>query len=345
MNQGKGIRGKKIRSAAISVIIGGIVVWFLLSKIDLKDIPRAIGNISLQSLAIAFLLHVIATFLKAVRFKVILRSGISLKHLFPIVSLYMFFANILPMRSGDVLYVYLLKKQAQTSGTKGIASLVIGAIADLVVILVGFLVVGFYLGDALAAGASYFLSALEHQAGTLSQRARGNIPFLIIAAMLLAVGFAVLVMIGRRSRSRQHRFWRYVSTAKSKIQEVGREVGDTPIDMRLLGIFICSVLIIAFRFGTQCYLVRSMGINISIWKLNFALLFGALFALLPIHGPAHFGTMEAPWVAILYLLGVSEGDAITSAFSLHIIIIMYSIIMGLYGVLSLRILKTEMAHR
>ncbi len=88
-----------------------------------------------------------------------------------------------------------------------------------------------------------------------------------------------------------------------------------------------------------------MGMNISIWKLNFALLFGALFALLPIHGPAHFGTMEAPWVVILYFLGVPKGDAITSGFSLHIIIIMYSIIMGLYGALSLRILKTEIAHR
>jgi uncharacterized membrane protein YbhN (UPF0104 family) len=82
-------------------------------------------------------------------------------------------------------------------------------------------------------------------------------------------------------------------------------------------------------------------ISINIWKLNFALLFGALFALLPIHGPAGFGTMEAPWVVILYFLDVPKEDAITSGFSLHIIIIIFSIIMGIYGFLNFRILKSQ----
>ena len=344
MNQEKDTGRKKIRSAVVSIIVGGIIVWFLLSKIDPRDIPRAIGNISLRSLAIAFLLHVIATFLKAVRFKVILRSGIRLKHLFPIVSLYMFFANVLPMRSGDILYVYLLKKQARTPGTKGVASLVIGAIADLVVIMVGVIVVGFYLGDALAEGVSYFFSALEHQVGILAQKAKGSLPFFIVAVVLLAAGVTALILVGRKGINRQHRVWRYVSIAKSKIREVGRELADTPLDIRLPGILICSILIMVFRFGAQCYLVRAMGMNISIWKLNFALFFGALFAMLPIHGPAHFGTIEAPWVMILYFLNVSKTDAITSGFSLHIVIIIYSIIMGLYGALSLRILKPETAH-
>jgi len=339
MNQERANYRGKVRSAAISIVVGGFIVWLLLRKIDLWDIPNAIGNIPLRSLGVAFLLHVIATFLKAFRFKVILRSGIRLKHLFPIVSLYMFFANVLPIRTGELSYVYLLKKHDQTSGTKSFASLVIGAIADLLVILVGFLVVGFYLGDALAEGAGYFFSALEHQAGTLAQKAKDNILSIIIVGGFLTAGVIALIFIRRRVINREHGLWRHASTVKSKIREVGRELADTPLDLRLVGIFICSILIIVFRFGTQCYLVRSMGIDIGIWKLNFALLFGALFALLPIHGPAGFGTVEAPWVMILLLLSVPRADATTSGFSLHIIIIMFSIIMGIYGALNLRILR------
>ena len=337
MNQERANYRGKVRSAVISIVVGGVIVWLLLRKIDLRDIPNAIGNIPLWSLAIAFLLHVIATFFKAFRFKVILKSGIRLKHLFPIVSLYMFFANVLPIRTGELSYVYLLKKHDQTPGTKSFASLVIGAIADLTVIAVGFLVVGFYLGDALAEGAGYFVSALEHEAGTLAQKAKGNILSIMIVGGLLTAGVVALILIRRRGIQREHRLWRYASTVKSKIREVGRELADTPLDSRLLGIFACSILIIVFRFGTQCYLVRSMGMDISIWKLNFALLFGAVFALLPIHGPAGFGTVEVPLVIILHLLIVP--NATTLAFSLHIIIIMFSIIMGLYGALNLRILR------
>lgn len=339
MNQERANYRGKVRSAVISIVVGGVIVWLLLRKIDLREIPNAIGNIPLRNLGVAFLLHVIATFLKAFRFKVILKSGIRLKHLFPIVSLYMFFANVLPIRTGELSYVYLLKKHDQTSGIKSFASLVIGAIADLLVILVGFLVVGFYLGDALAEGAGYFFSALEHGIGTLAQKAKGNILLIIIAGVLFTAHVVALIFIRRRGIHRGHHLWKYASTVKSKIREVGRELADTPLDFRLLGIFVCSILIIVFRFGTQCYLVHSMGIDIGIWKLNFALLFGALFALLPIHGPAGFGTVEAPWVIILSLLSVPKEDAITSGFSLHIIIIMFAIVMGIYGALNLRILK------
>ena len=226
MNQERANYRGKVRSAVISIVVGGVIVWLLLRKVDLWEIPNAIGNIPLRNLGIAFLLHVIATFLKAFRFKVILRSGIKLKHLFPIVSLYMFFANVLPIRTGELSYVYLLKKHDQTSGIKSFASLVIGAIADLLVILVGFFVVGFYLGDVLVEGAGYFFSALEHGVGTLGQKAKGNILLIIMVGGFLTAGVVVLIFIRRRGVHREHRLWKYASTVKSKIRSEERRVGN-----------------------------------------------------------------------------------------------------------------------
>jgi len=327
-------RRKRIRNAAISIVVGGIIVWFLLSKIDPRDIPRAVSNIPLGSFVIAFLLYATSVYLKAIRFKVILRIGISLRELFPMVSLYMFFANILPMRAGELSYVYLLKKQAGTPGTKSFASLIIGGIADAILILIAMFAVGWHLRDALTEGTSYFFSALEQKSRLIGPWAYG-----LMVVIVLVVGSVIgfLIFDFRFSIYRSSAVWKSkIENLKSKIIEVGREL-KTSFDIRLLGIIaVCSILIIALRFGTQWYLVRSMGINIGIWKLTFALLFGVLFSLVPMHGPAGFGTVEAPWVLSLLVLNVPEKDAITSGFGLHIIIIMYCMVLGLYGILDFR---------
>ena len=377
MNRRRDTRRKKVRNTFVSIVIGGIIVWFLLSKINPREIPRAIGNIPLWSLVIAFSLYATSVFFKAVRFKMILRTGISLRQLFPIVSLYMFFANTLPMRAGELSYVYLLKKQTRTPGAKSFASLIVGGIADVTVILAAMFIVGWRLKEALAEGISLFLSALGRRSklmGSWAHELMGLSAYkLIIAIVFLVGGTIALVLLKRRlmqsivssqqsivnsqqslvdrglatSDYRPKTGQHLASSIKEKILEVGRELADTPFDIRLLGIFACSISIIALRFGTQWYLVRSMGISIGIWQLSFALLFGVLFSLVPIHGPAGFGTVEAPWVAALVILSVPQKEAITSGFGLHIIIIMYCVVLGLFGfsILGFRFSISRIANR
>jgi hypothetical protein len=266
------------------------------------------------------------------------------------------------MRAGELSYVYLLKKQTRTRGTKSFASLLIGGVADATVILIAMSIVGWHLRVPLAEGTSYFLSTLGQKSGLTGSWAYGLMIAIVFLAGAAIFGYRALRARYRKLRedtrcrtqvetrhavSLQSRVlgleFHIVSTVKTKILEVGRELADTftgrdtcATIVRLLGIAACSMLIIAFRFGTLWYLVRSMGIAIGIWKLSFALLFGVLFSLVPIHGPAGLGTVEAPWVASLVILDVSQKDAITSGFGLHIIIILYCVILGLYGISDLR---------
>jgi uncharacterized membrane protein YbhN (UPF0104 family) len=337
-NANKETRRKTVRNTVVSVIIGGVIVWFLLSKIDVLDVPRTIGRISLWSLLLAFALYVISVFLKSLRFKIILRTDMSLKRLFPIISLYTFFANILPMRAGELSYVYFLKKEAETRGTKSVASLIAAGIADAVVILIAMFIVGWRLKSALAEGISRFRLALW-------QRIEANFLLIAIIGILLFVGIITLILLRRRLTldNRESRIQRIVSSIRAKVLEVWRELVNVSLDARLLGIIVFSVLIIAFRLATQWYLVRAMGIGIGIWQVSFALLFGVLFSLLPIHGPAGFGTVEGPWVLTLSVLGVSLEDAITSGIGLHIIIIMYCVILGISGIIGIGIARRHSA--
>jgi len=341
MNQEKSIRIKGVRSTVISVIVGGVIVWFLLSKIDVRDIPRAIGAISLQSLLFAFLLYVISVFLKSLRFRTILRDVISLRRLFPIISLYTFFSNILPMRTGELSYIYFLKKEAKTPGTKSFASLIAAGIADATVLLMAMFIVGWHLREALAKGLLRFQSASGQRTEMLARMAKRNLSLFIAIAILTVGGIVGLILLKRKHTQggQVSGTRRLAASIKAKSLEVWSELANTSFDLRLLSIIVLSVLIIAFRFGTQWYLVQSMGISIGIWKFSFALLFGVLFSLLPVHGPAGFGTVEGPWVLTLSVLNVSREDAITSGFGLHIIIIMYCIILGIYGVADMFVRK------
>lgn len=338
-------RVKRIRTVAISFIISGVIVWFLLSQIDPRDIPRVIGKIPFWSLGIAFLFYTFSVFLKALRFRIILRTGISLGQLFPIVSLYMFFANVLPMRAGELSYIYLLKKQARTPGTKSFASLIIGGIADAAVVLLAMLVVGWHLRNALG---NVIVALTDNLAGKICILIRSEkfIFTFIIAVILLTMGVIGLVMV-RRKTSRQSYIRQYIrqymQIIKSKVYEVGHELADTSFDVRLLGIITCSILIIAFRFVTQWYLIKSMGIGINIWEISFALLFGVLFSLVPVHGPAGLGTVEVPWVLALSAISdVPLKDIIASGFGLHIIIIIYCVILGFFGAVTLRFMPSGM---
>ncbi len=264
--------------------------------------------------------------MKAARFRTILRSDIGLGHIFGIVSLYTFFSNILPMRAGELSYMYLLKREANTPGTKSFASLIVGAIADMVIVFAMMFIVIWHLKSELAKRSMDIL--VSDFAGSLIEKFTGLRLIIIISVILLVLAIGILLV--------RYRFRKYFLVIKKKVIEVIRELAFVRFDLRLLAIIIFSILIIVFRLGTQWYIVRSMEVNINIWQFAFALLFGVLFSLIPIHGPAGFGTVEAPWVLALVYLDVSQKDAITSGFSLHIIIMVFCAILGLFGAISLR---------
>ncbi len=55
-----------------------------------------------------------------------------------------------------------------------------------------------------------------------------------------------------------------------------------------------------------------------------------------IYGIGGFGTIEAIWTLVYVPLGMTLNDAIISGFSYHLIILLYTLFLGLTGILCLR---------
>lgn len=306
---------KRYVSLIISFVIGILIVYYLLSAIDPTDIPRAISKIPLTNLSIAFLMYALSVFVKSLRFNVILSdTRIGLWRMFNIVSLYMFFANFLPMRAGELSYLVLMKRTANTSGTASLASLIIGGIADVTLVLIAMVVVGWHFRH-LIKGKSIFDWAYNFVISLSSRYLK--------TAIALSIVLSIVLFLVVKLRER-FKLW-------ERIAQVIEQLKSVTFNAKIILVIILSLAIISLRFLSQWIIVYSMKLGIGIWEFSFALLFGTLLSLLPVHGPSGFGTVEAPWVLALLYLGIPKDDAIVSGFALHILVVLFSIIIGVYG--------------
>lgn len=81
-----------------------------------------------------------------------------------------------------------------------------------------------------------------------------------------------------------------------------------------------------------------MGFDLSYLSIIIGATFILLTTILPIQGIAGFGTTELIWTLVFVSLGLSKNAAIVSGFSYHILVILFFMILGIYGWLKIRIL-------
>ena len=120
----------------------------------------------------------------------------------------------------------------------------------------------------------------------------------------------------------------------NKILDILNQLTAFRLNVRFLKVWSYSLLCLSIRFGFQCYLVSEMGVGIPIVEVLFALTFTNGFNLLPIQTVGNFGTTEFPFAWFLNYFGTSFEIATVTGFSLHILILLYCLPLGMFGYLS-----------
>jgi uncharacterized membrane protein YbhN (UPF0104 family) len=77
-----------------------------------------------------------------------------------------------------------------------------------------------------------------------------------------------------------------------------------------------------------------MGLGVSIWAIILGSLIMVMFSAIPIHGIGSLGTIELVWAAALMALGATKEAAISSGFAVHILLLLFSGILGFYAIVS-----------
>jgi len=309
----------------LTAVLALALVAFLISRVQIGEIARALKSLSLITAALGFLIYLIFNMVKAIRFSLLLRREISPARLFPVMLLYSFWSNLLPMRAGDLSYLYMVKTGDGVKLTRGLSSLLIGSVVDASLNLILLLALGLYfmgdLEDAVPV-ATLFIIPLSFVLFLL-----GSLGVLWVKGAKLAMWF--------RSKG-----W-LPKMVLDKMADLLEEIGRFHPREILLGIVPISSIAFGIRLVLQCYLVDVMEFGFGWLKVIFALTFTGFFNLIPIQSIAGLGTVEAPWSWALVSLGEEGGKAIASGFSLHGIIIGYSLICGGLGFTIRRLIDHE----
>ena len=316
---------RRVTKIGLPTVLAIVLAYFLLKEIDIQEIPKTLSRLSIQALLIGFGCYCLLVLAKALRFRALLNLDSGVHRIFPILALHTFWGNILPMRTGDVSYVYLMQRRQKVDATQGIASLLVASLIDLVLLMGLVVATAWLLRPALR---DTFSGTVLYLMPLLMGGCLVAVVVFVYAAPNVCMRFAERCASPLLALEKQS-----VSWAVNKVLAVPQELTTFRSNKRFLEVWIYSVIALAIRFGFQCYLVAEMGVDIPMTEVLFALAFTNVFNLLPIQTVGNFGTTEFPFVWLLNHFGTSVETATVTGFSLHILILLYCLPLGMSGFL------------
>ncbi|AKB33543.1 hypothetical protein MSSIH_2853 [Methanosarcina siciliae HI350] len=309
--------------SAVALSIG--LLYILLSRVQFDEIVTTLTSINPAYIIAGFALYICSYFLRAFRFYILLHREIELKGLFNIICVHNMVNNILPARTGELSYIYLLKKVHKKTTGEGVASLMVARIFDIIALSLLFLISVLIVKDL----PEIFMNTI----GTVAL-------FMVIMLIYLIV----LLYSGRSFFGITKRFFGKYNLDQRKpgnyLLKIGEETVDslekTNIGNGIYLLILSSILIWLLNYSMVFFLLQGMTIHIPLQNVILGATFCLLTTVLPIQGVGGFGTSETVWTLVFVPLGMSLEAAIISGFSYHIILIMYYLFIGSYGLIALK---------
>ena len=309
------------------VIITVVLVAILLSQIKIADIIATLAGIDPLYLVAGFVLYVCSYLFRALRFYILLNGEVGIRDLFNIVCVHNMANNILPARTGELSYIYLLKKLHNKKAGEGLATLFVVRIFDFITISLLFLVSAFMMQG---------LPEMVIKMVWVIALFLGSITIFLIA--LLYVGNTFLNLVKR--------FFERFNWDKKYFADFLLRKGEETVDsfekikangkITVISLILTSVSIWLFLYSLNYVFVSGMDINLSYLEVVFASSFAVFTTVLPIQGIGGFGTLESGWAVGFIGVGLTKEIAISSGFGYHIIIWLYFLILGFRGLFRMR---------
>ena len=306
-----------------TVVITIVLVAILLSQIQIGAVITTLASINPLFLIAGFVLYACSYFLRALRFHILLNRKVGLRDLFNIVCVHNLVNNILPARTGELSYIYLLKKLHNKKAGEGIATLFVARVFDFIAISLLF-----------------FISALMIQdLPEMIMKAVWVIGFLLVVIVIL---LTILLYFGESFLNRVRRFFRMFNLDKKYFADYLLRKGEEAVEsfdeiktngkVRAIEVIIISFGIWLFMYSINYALITAININLDFFAVLLASTFSLFTTVLPIQGIGGFGTYEGGWTVGFIAVGLTKEVAISSGFTVHIIGLIYFLIMGIYGI-------------
>lgn len=318
---------KQTLAKIVAFVITIILVAILLSQVEIGDVVSTLAGIDSIHVIIGFVLYTCSYFFRALRFHILLNKEVRLRDLFNIVCVHNMVNNILPARTGELSYIYLLKKIHHKKMGEGIATLFVARVFDFITISLLFIGSTFVIQN---------LPELIMKLVWVIALFLGTITIFLIA--LLYSGDSFFKSVGRFCE-RFHWDKRYFV---DYLLRKGEETVECFEKIKTSGkVIVIALILNSFGIWLSLYslnyiLVSAMNINLSYCSVVFASTFAVFTTVLPIQGIGGFGTLESGWTVGFIAVGVTKEVAISSGFGYHIILLIFFLILGCYGTVMIK---------
>jgi len=289
-----------------------VILWLLFKSISLDFLFSVFSQLKWHVILIPFILYLIGNILRSLRTYILFEKSISYYKIFNITCIHNFLNNVLPWRMGEFSHIFLLKNEG-IEGTKGLFTLGILRIFDMVIILLFFSV-------------------------SLLFAPKSNIFFNYFALffcflLLLIIYFLIfkpIFILNFMKRIRGKPSLLFLRKIMEKIIETLQHFNMIKSKQLLFQMFIISLLLWSFLLLAD-FIVVSYFIQISISVFVLGSCLAMLTYLLPIQGFMGFGTTEGTWVLVLLFFGFAKEQSIVSGLAFHVFGLMYAFLLGVYG--------------
>ncbi|MDF1498216.1 MAG: lysylphosphatidylglycerol synthase transmembrane domain-containing protein [Patescibacteria group bacterium] len=294
----------------ISIAITFLLVYFLLNKIDYKDVIYLFKDVNYYYVFVSFLFYFILTYIRSLRIKLLINNNLNIRSLFAVVLVNNSILNLLPFRVGELSLPLLLKKYANVEKKEGLLLLLYLRIIDTIIILMFSIIV------------FIFSESIVQFKGVLYK------PILLLLFILFLVLFKIdkiLLLIIKFIKTNNHHnvLLNNIANSIDKLLLVYEFYKSKLKETLVLSILIFIILIFVLGFVLGAYPIDLSYINVIIISLIIIIITS-----LPINGIAGIGTVELGISSFLIYSGVNKDLSISIAFNYHFIYLMFIMFFG-----------------
>ena len=272
--------------------------------------------------ATIFLMFCISMVLRAWRFELILNGKLSWPHMhyFMVATFHNVAFQFMPMRSGELVYPYLVRHHFGHSLAKGGAALLYIRFAELFVLVFLFMV-------------SLLGFAGETQGYDFDELFMGVLLLLFVAVFIWLKLSLIINSLSQwlkkktqdfssgRLKGLNSKISKLLALLAEELQAKKTKTLHSVTGALSLMNWICIFMI----FNT---VLQSVGIVVTVHEMVIGAAIASLSQFLPVSTLGNFGTLEAGWTAGFMMVGVDMQEALSSALILHFFIVSFSLFLA-----------------
>ena len=293
-------------------VIGLVFIYFLFTLIDLKESYDHFIGIKPYPFFMAFLLYVVQYLMLALRWKILVKAEIGIAPLFAVTSIHNMTNNIMPFRTGEATFPYLMKRYYNVGLGDSTAYLIYARVFDLLAIMVFFFVSLIFSYD----------SVLE----TFRGLERESLKFLTYLVILISIVFILYRIIDGISKSGVEGGGVVPVGLKKGFQSLMRGMKSVEVLKIFSKLSISSLAIFLARYTFFMFALATFGVDLPFYKVITAATMAILAAVFPVQGAGGFGTIETGWVMGFILIGVDKELALMAGLGTHMLRLIFSLI-------------------